>query len=393
MAQLSYHTAGESHGPALTVLIEGLPAGIPLSAQPIDAELRRRQGGYGRGPRMELERDAVTILAGVRQGLTIGSPIVLQIANADSRLEEAPPLHRPRPGHADLPGSLKWLRTDCRPTAERASARETAARVAAGATAKELLRQFGIESVGFVVAVGPVCAAIPQQLDPAELRKARDANALYTPDAAAADRMRAAIDAAAAAGDTLGGVVEVRVFGVPPGLGSCSTWQQRLDGRLMGAVGAIPAIKGVEIGIGFDAARRPGSEVHDAIRFDPAQRSSPHFGFVRETNRAGGLEGGITNGQPLVVRAAMKPISTLRRGLPSVNLTTLAPEQSDYERADVCAVPAASVVVENVVAFEVARAWLEKFAGDTLAEVRAAYAHYRAAVCGLGDRPAGARPS
>ena len=376
MPELTYRTAGESHGRALTILVEGLPAGLTIDTHLINSELRRRQGGYGRGGRMRMERDEVTILSGVRRGVAIGSPLVMQLANADYRIDQAPEIPRPRPGHADLAGSLKWLTTDCRETLERASARETAARAAAGALAKCLLREFDVLCVGFVTRIGPAEAAVPEDADLPQLQAARDANDVYTPDPAAVDPMIAAIKQAQQDKDTLGGVVEVRVTGLPPGLGSCASWQQKLDGRIMQAVGSIQAFKGVEIGLGFEAARRPGSQVHDAIYFDPAQRDTPNFGFVRKTNRAGGLEGGMTNGQPLIVRAAMKPISTLLQGLDSVNLKTLQPERSDYERSDTCAVPAASVVAENVVAFEVARAWLDKFAGDTLREIRAAYAYY-----------------
>lgn len=383
MAELTCRTAGESHGPALTTLVEGMPAGVRVDLDLINRELRRRQGGYGRGGRQRIEQDAATVLAGVRGGVTIGAPVVLQIANRDQRLDTAPPIHRPRPGHADLAGSLKWLTTDCRETLERASARETAARVAGGALARCLLADFGVVGVGFVSEIGPVRAAVPPDADPAALIAGRDANEVYTPDPAAVDGMIAAIRQAKTDKDTIGGIVEVRVFGLPIGLGSCASWSQKLDGRLMQAVGSIQAFKGVEIGLGFEAARRPGSQVHDAIEFDGALRGTPSFGFVRRTNRAGGLEGGMTNGMPLVVRGAMKPISTLLRGMASVNLQTLAPERSDYERSDVCAVPAASVIAENVVLFELARAWLEKFGGDTLREVRAAYDAYGAAVRGL----------
>ncbi|MFQ5806417.1 MAG: chorismate synthase [Phycisphaerae bacterium] len=385
MPELTYRTAGESHGQAVTVLVEGLPAGLGIDMDAINAELRRRQGGYGRSGRMRIEKDAVSILSGVRRGVTIGSPLVLQLPNKDYRIDRAPEVPRPRPGHADLAGSLKWLTTDCRETLERASARETAARVAAGALAKSLLREFGVECVGFVREIGPVRANVADDTQPRQLKAARDANDVYTPDAAAVDPMIAAIQQAQKDKDTLGGVVEVRVFGLPPGLGSCFSWQQKLDGRLMQAVGSIQAFKGVEIGLGFEAARRPGSQVHDAIYFDPAQRKSPNFGFLRKTNRAGGLEGGMTNGQPLVIRGAMKPISTLLQGMDSVNLKTLQPERSDYERSDICAVPAAAVVAENVVAFEVAWAWLDKFGGDTLREVRASYEHYADAVRALPD--------
>ncbi len=325
---------------------------------------------------MKIERDAVNILSGVRRGVTIGSPVAMQLINKDHRIDEAPPIHRPRPGHADLAGSLKWLTTDCRATLERASARETASRVAAGAFTRCLLREFDIEVVGYVVRIRDVAASAIPDLTPGELRKARDANEVYCPDASAAGRMIEAISRAEADKDTVGGVVEVQVQGHPPGLGSCMRWQDKLDGRLMQAVGSIQAFKAVEIGLGFGAAQRPGSEVHDEIDFDPARRDAPNLGFVRRSNNAGGLEGGMTNGQPIVLRGVMKPISTLARGLDSVNLETKVSERSDYERSDVCSVPAASVVAENVVAFEIVRAFLEKFAGDTLREVRAAYQSY-----------------
>lgn len=380
MPELTYRTAGESHGKALIVMIEGLPAGLKLDLELINAELRRRQGGFGRGQRMKIEKDTVEILSGVRQGVAIGSPLVLLIANRDHRIDSAPELNRPRPGHADLAGSLKYLTTDCRTTLERASARETAARVAAGALAKGLLRTFGVQCVGFVVSIGDVRAEVPEDLTPEALIAARDANEVYTPIESVAAAMIDQIRAAQRDKDTLGGIVEVRVFGLPPGLGSCFSWQQKLDGRLMQAVGSIQAFKGVEIGLGFEATRRRGSQVHDAIHFDPNQRQTPNFGFTRRSNRAGGLEGGMTNGMPLIVRGAMKPISTLLQGMDSVNLKTLKPERSDHERSDVCAVPAASVVAENVVAFEIAHAWLDKFAGDTLQEVRAAYDFYASSV-------------
>ena len=385
MSELTYRTAGESHGRALLAFVEGLPAGVKIDLDLINGELCRRQGGYGRGHRMRIEKDEVEVLSGVRNGMGIGSPVALKIENADFRIDRAPEISRPRPGHADLAGSLKWLTTDCRETLERASARETAARVAAGALAKCLLREFGVRCTGFVRSIGTVDAVVADDADLAEIERVRDANEVYAPDAGAAEAMIAAIRQAQQDRDTLGGIVEVRVAGLPAGLGSCFSWQQKLDGRLMQAVGSIQAIKGVEIGLGFECARRPGSRVHDAIYFDPAQRETRTVGFIRKTNRAGGLEGGMTNGQPLVLRAAMKPISTLLQGMDSVNLKTLRPERSDYERSDICAVPAASVVAENVVAFEVARAWLEKFAGDTLLEVRAAYDHYFQALKSLSE--------
>jgi len=381
---LDYRTAGESHGQALIALVEGIPAGVPIALDVINGELTRRQGGYGRGGRMKIERDQVNILSGVRRGVTIGSPVAMQIANKDFRLDEAPPLHRPRPGHADLAGSLKWLTNDCRETLERASARETAARVAAGALARCLLREFGIDLIGYVVRIGEVVAAVPFDFPIPELRSARDANEAYCPDQSAASAMIEVIRRAKIEKDTVGGVVEVQVHGVPPGVGSCMRWQDKLDGRLMQAVGSVQAIKGVEIGLGFAAAERPGSKVHDEIDFDPKLRPTSSLGFTRRSNNAGGLEGGMTNGQPIVVRAAMKPISTLLRGMDSVNLLTRQSERSDYERSDVCSVPAASVVVENVVAFEIARSFLDKFAGDTLKETRAAYDYYLQSARSLG---------
>ncbi len=390
MSTLEYRTAGESHGQALIALIEGLPAGIPLDIDAANAEMLRRQGGYGRGGRQKIEKDTINILSGVRRNRTIGSPLAIQIANKDWRIDQAPDVNRPRPGHADLAGSLKWLTVDCRETLERASARETAARVAAGAIARSLLAQFGIRSVGFVTQIGHVSAQVPLSLSADELVAARDANDVYTPDAAAVEPMIAAIRQAKEDKDTLGGIVEVRVFNVPPGLGSCVRYQDKLDGRIMQAVGSIQAFKGVEIGMGFGLAGIPGSKAHDEIDYDPSLRGTPSLGFTRRTNNAGGLEGGMTNGQTIIVRAAKKPISTLLKGLDSVNLITKAPERSDYERSDVCAVPAASVIAENVVAFEMAKAFLEKFGGDTLTEVRAAYDFYLAAARDLGLEP---RPS
>lgn len=384
MPNLDYRTAGESHGRALIALIEGMPAGVPIELDFINGELTRRQGGYGRGGRMKIEQDEALLLSGFRRGVTIGSPIAIQINNRDFRIDEAPPVHRPRPGHADLAGSLKWLTTDCRETIERASARETAARVAAGALARCLLHEFDIEVIAYVVRIFDVKATFDRDLDMSELRRLRDANEAYSPDPLAAEQMIQAIHRAKVEKDTLGGVVECQVRGHPPGLGSCMRWQDKLDGRLMQAVGSIQAIKGVEIGRGFGTAARRGSQVHDPIDYDPASRDTPALGFRRRSNNAGGLEGGMTNGQPIFVRAAMKPISTLLQGMDSVNLVTKEPERSDYERSDVCSVPAASVVVENVVAFEIARSFLEKFGGDTLREVRAAYESYLATARSLG---------
>src|SRR5688572_19296252 len=301
MSTLEYRTAGESHGQALIAFIEGLPAGFTLDLETANHELFRRQGGYGRGGRQKIEKDVVNILSGVRRGKTIGSPLAIQLANKDWRIDEAPDLNRPRPGHADLAGSLKWLTLDCREILERASARETAARVAAGAIAKSVLAPFGIRSVGFVVSIGSVTANVPADLTADQLVAARDSNDVYTPDAQAAEKMMAAIRQVKEDKDTLGGIVEVRVFGCPPGLGSCARYQDKLDGRIMQAVGSIQAFKGVEIGMGFGTAALPGSKVHDEIDYNPLMRDTPSLGFTRRSNNAGGLEGGMTNGQTIVV--------------------------------------------------------------------------------------------
>jgi len=383
MATLSYRTAGESHGKALISLVEGMPAGVPVDSNFIDGELRRRQGGYGRGGRQKIETDKAEFLSGVRLGRTIASPIAMLIPNKDSRLDDVkatPPLHRPRPGHADLAGSIKWLTTDCRETLERASARETAARVAAGALARCLLREFGMEVFGFVRAVGPAEGTFdvtPENWR--ELLKARDASEVYCPDAQADAAMREFINDQKMAKDTAGGIVEAHVFGCPVGLGSCMTWDGRLDSRLAAAVVGIQAFKGVEIGLGFEAARRPGSKVHDEIGYDPARKDEPSLGFVRGSNNAGGLEGGMTNGRPVVVRGAMKPISTLGKPLKSIDLNTKQPSEAGWERSDISAISAASVVMENVIAFEIARGFLEKFGGDSVPEIRANYENFLAA--------------
>ncbi len=383
MSQLTYRTAGESHGPTLIALIEGMPSGVAIDHTFIDAELQRRQGGYGRGARQRIESDRAVFLSGLRHGETIGSPIAVQIANADSRMEDdekTPPVFRPRPGHADLAGSIKWLTTDCRATLERASARETAARTAAGSLAQCLLRAFGIECFGFVRgALATTSAVEPTQATLEALRMAREASEVYCPDVSASAAIVESIHQAKIDKDTVGGICEVHVFGVVPGLGSCASCDLRLDARLAMAVMGIQAFKSVEIGLGHEVARRTGSQVHDAIHFDAARRGESHLGFVRPTNNAGGLEGGMTNGMPIVVRGAMKPISTLLRGLPSVDLRTNEPSQSQYERSDISAIAAASVVMQSVVAFEVARALREKFGGDSLNEMRANYEGFLAA--------------
>jgi chorismate synthase len=371
---LRYWTAGESHGPALLALIDGFPAGLQVDAAQIDAELRLRQGGYGRGKRQQLETDAVDFLSGVWQSTTTGAPIALQVINRDHKLPRLKELERPRPGHADLTGAVKHLGS-IRGVLERASARETAARVAAGALARQLLRQFGIETLGYVVEVGG--QAIPPLEGTLEQRRQwRSASSMYTLNPDLDPQLESLIDRTAEQGDTLGGVVEVRVEGLPLGLGTHTQWDRKLDGRLAQAVMAVQAIKGVEIGMGFEAARLPGSQVHDAIHYDPEQRQQPWLGYVRPTNRAGGLEGGMTNGQPLVIRAAKKPISTLRQPLDSIRLADKSPMPANYERSDVCAISAAAIIVEHVVAFEVAAALIDKFGGDSLAEMLARYRLY-----------------
>ncbi|MDQ3557489.1 MAG: chorismate synthase [Gemmatimonadota bacterium] len=378
-----FATAGESHGPALTALVEGVPAGVPLPSDWIDAELRRRQGGYGRGGRMRIESDRAEILSGVRHGETLGSPVTLLIRNRDwanwteAMAAAAPseplpeevlrPVYLPRPGHADLVGVLKYDRHDARDVLERASARETAARVAAGAVAKRLLHELGVRIGSHVVRIGDESAAPSADL-PADLNAASDPSPVRCLDPDAEGRMIDRIDAAKHAGDTLGGVFEVVTNGLPAGLGSHVSWDRKLDGRLAAAVMSIQAVKGVELGLGFEAAARPGSRVHDAIVRDDGALAGGGYG--RSGNGAGGLEGGITTGAPLVVRGAMKPISTLMRPLATVDLRTGAAGEAVRERSDVCAVPAAGVVAEAMVAIVLAGAMLEKFGGDSLGELR-----------------------
>ncbi len=371
---LRYWTAGESHGPALLAILDGFPAGLLLDSESINADLRRRQGGYGRGGRQRIEEDRVEILSGIWKQTTLGSPIALQIVNRDAKLERLEDLGRPRPGHGDLTGALKYLGS-IRGVLERASARETAARVAVGSLTKQLLAAFGVEVLGYVVELGGLRLGVPKGAIP-EHRALRDQSEVYSLQPERDPEVKELIDQAGRQGDTLGGIVEVRVEGLPFGLGSHTQWDRKLDGRIAQAVMSVQAIKGVEIGLGFEAARRRGSQVHDPIQFDPHQRNLPHLGYVRPTNNAGGLEAGMTNGQPLVVRAAKKPISTLARPLESINLRTKQPEPAAYERSDVCAVPAAAIIVECVVAFEVARAWTEKFGNDSMTEIQARYEQY-----------------
>jgi chorismate synthase len=381
----SFRTAGESHGPGLVAIIEGVPAGLELLAdRDIDGDLHRRQGGHGRGGRMEIEQDRAELMGGVRLGETMGGPIALLIRNRDWdnwRIAMAPEppaadatesdlrrVHLPRPGHADLVGVLKYSRDDARDILERASARETAARVAAGAIAKRLLAEAGITVGSHITRVGDVVARPPETW-PADLNATADASPLRTLDRDAEARMIAAVDAAKVEGDTLGGVFEVVAQGVVAGLGSYVSWDRRLDGRLAGALMSIPAMKGVEVGLGFEAAARRGSRVHDEIHYDP-ERSIRHTGgYKRPTNHAGGLEGGITTGAPIVVRVAMKPLSSLMRPLDSVDLRTKERAAAIRERSDVAAIAAAGVVGEAMVAMVLADALLEKFGGDSMAEL------------------------
>ncbi len=378
-----FTTAGESHGRGLVAVLEGIPAGLPLAAERVNAELKRRMGGYGRGARMKIEADQIEWLAGVRAGETLGSPIAMLVWNRDwehwqdvmAPESDAPgnerrrQVTRPRPGHADLAGALKYDRQDARDILERASARETVARVACGAVCKVLLEQFGVEVGSHVVELGGVVAQSPVPI-PQPLNAAADASPVRCLDPEAEKEMIARIDAAKTAGDTLGGVVEVIALGVPVGLGSHVSWDAKLDGRLAQAFMSIPAVKGVELGLGFDAARRKGSEVHDEIL----------PGLARATNRAGGTEGGMTTGEPVVARVAMKPISTLMAPLRTVDLKTGGPAQAQSERSDVTAVPAMGVIAEAMLALVLTQALLEKFGGDALSETKRNFAGYLAQV-------------
>ena len=382
-----FTTAGESHGRALVAIVEGVPAGLRLLATDVDADLKRRMQGYGRGARMKIEADVVQILSGVRAGETIGSPIALLIENKDwanwedvmspGEAEEPPrrKLERPRPGHADLAGVLKYDREDARDILERASARETAARVAAGAVCRRLLAELGVEIGSHVVALGDVEAAYPAEL-PVPLNDAADRSAVRCLDPDAEGRMKARIDAAKDAGDTLGGVAEIVARGVVAGLGSHVSWDRKLDGRLAGALMSIPAVKAVGIGLGPSVAALPGSQAHDEIVRAPRGGAPLAAGTTRATNRAGGLEGGMTNGQPLVVRAFKKPISTLMSPLASIDLTTGQSAKAQSERSDVTAVPAMGVIAEAMVALVLADAYGEKFGGDSLGELKRNYDGY-----------------
>jgi chorismate synthase len=381
-----FTTAGESHGRALVAILEGLPAGLPVDVDLLNRELERRQWGYGRGGRMKIERDHALVMSGVRHGLTLGSPLSLMIENNDwanwtevmaTETVDVPPeksrrVKRPRPGHADLAGGQKFGARDLRNILERASARETAARVACGALAKQLLAAFDVEVRSHVIQLGGVPFA-PLELDWETIAAIPDDAPLRCADVEAQARMVQLIDEKKRAGDTLGGVFEVVARGLLPGLGSHTSWNEKLDGRLAGAVMSIPAVKAVAVGAGFEAAALPGSEVHDEIGYDESAKE-----FKRHTNRAGGLEGGITNGEELRVRGYLKPISTLRRSLRSVDIDTKEEESAAFERSDVTAVPAAGVIGEAMVALVLAEAMREKFGGDSIGEMRHNYEGYRA---------------
>jgi len=403
---LRYLTAGESHGPQLSAILEGIPAGLPLTVDDVNRELARRQRGHGRGDRMRLEQDQAQICSGVRHGLTLGSPITLVIANRDwanwqdvmaiePQADQDIPLTqpspqreegnrkvvtRPRPGHADLAGGQKYDQRDLRNILERSSARETAARVAVGAVCKRLLDEFQIKVFSHVIQIGQVRAKSPLTLPSppwgegwgeGDFIPQVEKSPVRCADPEASRRMVQDINQAQKIGDSLGGIIEIIALGAPAGLGSHVHWDRKLDGRLAGAVMSIQAIKGVEIGLGFEAARNLGSHVHDEILYEANQKI-----FRRKTNHAGGIEGGISNGEPIILRAAMKPIPTLRKPLSSVDILTKQPFQAAYERSDVCAVPAAGVVAEAAVAYELAGALCEKFGGDSLGEMRRNFAGY-----------------
>ncbi|WP_031514928.1 chorismate synthase [Desulfofalx alkaliphila] len=374
---LRFLTAGESHGPALTAIVEGLPAGLPLTQEYINYQLARRQGGYGRGGRMQIEKDTVNFISGVRGGLTLGSPVTMQIENKDyvnwSNIMASGPeadtsqrvVTRPRPGHADLTGAIKYRHNDIRNVLERASARETAIRVAVGSAARRMLEEIGVKLVALVRQIGGVSIE-DKDYHVNELCESLTDSQLMCPDPAAEKKMMQEIDRCKEEGDSLGGVFEVRAYNLPVGLGSYVHYDRKLDGRLAGALMSIQAIKGVEVGAGFSAAALPGSKVHDEIFYNEER------GYHRVTNGAGGIEGGMTNGQTVVVRAAMKPIPTLYKPLKSVDMGTKEPFEASVERSDVCAVPAAAVVGEAVVAWELAVAVLEKFPADNLYDLKQA---------------------
>jgi len=380
---LRFLTAGESHGPELVAVIEGAPAGFDIDVARINHDLARRQKGYGRGGRMAIEHDEVRVVSGIRFGRTTGSPVTLIVENRDfknweKRMSadprdrgEAKAVTRPRPGHADLAGVLKYNLDDIRDVLERASARETTARVAVGAFAKQLVAPFGVSLVGYVAGIGATEARVPSDLTIDELARVTEVSPVRVADAEAEQAMIAEIDECKKSGDTLGGIVEVLVAGLPPGLGSHVQWDRKLDGRIAHALMSVQAVKGVEFGMGFGAARVRGSQLHDEIGYDSAARR-----FTRHSNNSGGTEGGMTTGEPLLARVAFKPLSTLMRPLKSADIRSKAEAAGTIERSDVCAIPAAAVIAEAVVAYEVANAFIEKFGGDSLAEITRNYTGY-----------------
>ncbi len=397
MKRLEYMTAGESHGPQLTAIVRGIPAGLYLTREHIDRDLARRQLGYGRGARMKIEKDSVRICGGVRKGYTLGSPIALVIENRDYKvwenqmnpepgeLDEQKVVTRPRPGHADLVGALKFGHRDARNVLERSSARETAARVAVGAVCKRLLEEFGIQIFSHVVNIGGIVVDT-RDLDHETIRARAEQSDLRIARPELEEQIRALIQRAKENGDTVGGVYEVVALGVPAGLGNTMNWDEKLDARLAYGLMSCQAIKGISIGMGFDVANQLGSCVHDPIAFasTPEERArlarergrGPSGGFYHLSNNAGGIEGGMSNGEPIVARVAMKPIATLMRPLRSVDLQTKEPFDAVRERSDVCAVPAAAVVGEAIMAYVLAQAFLEKFGGDSVAEIRRNYTAY-----------------
>ncbi|MGC6769696.1 chorismate synthase [Enterococcus sp. LJL128] len=382
---MRFITAGESHGPELTAIIEGLPAGLPLTAEDINLELARRQTGYGRGGRMKIEKDAVRITSGIRHGKTLGSPVTLVVENKDWKnwqsvmsAAEVPEkeknirrVNKPRPGHADLVGGIKYKHEDLRNVLERSSARETTMRVAIGAVAKKLLSELSIEVAGHVVLLGGIKASIPENMTVQEIKEKSESSEVRVVDSSVEEKIKTLIDETKKNGDTIGGVVEVLVGGVPVGLGSYVQWDRKLDGKIAQAVMSINAFKGVEFGIGFEMGNRPGSQVMDEIVWNE------QTGYTRTSNNLGGFEGGMTNGMPIVVRGVMKPIPTLYKPLQSVNIDTKEPYKASVERSDSTAVPAASVVCEAVVATEVAQALLEKFDSDSFEQMKEEVTAYR----------------
>ncbi len=367
---LRYLTAGESHGKALVTILEGYPAGLKLDVDFVNGELKRRQTGYGRGGRMVIEQDTIDLLSGTRKGVTLGSPIAMKIENKDYKIEELPEVNNPRPGHADLTGGLKYNHHDVRNILERSSARETTSRVAVGAACKLLLAEFGVRIVSHIIQIGGVRAKTGGKIDFNKIVERSESSPVRCVDPEAEKKMIQLIDQMKEAGDTLGGIFEVVAMGAPVGLGSCMHYDRKLDSIIGAAILSIQAVKAVEMGEGILSATQPGSAVHDEIFYDKGK------GFYRDSNSSGGFEGGMTNGEPVVVRGFMKPLSTLRSAMMSVNVVTKEPFKATVERSDVCAVPSAGIVGEAVVAFELARAFLEKFGGDSVTEIKRNYEGY-----------------